>query len=216
MNYDKIIYRIIKLDKSVYLDLISVPESLQRALAIWVASTTISLLAILSLFTATVDYIAEELPFFTQMLVESGASEEDISSFNEAIDLLIEPLPGLSLSPSITDIAGQVFFGLVGLAIQVGVVYLILKTLLRRESRWQDILIVVGFSSIPLFFTLLSLFVSSIIFKGIIIFFLTLFSLLTLGSGIKQINSLRNIETVLLVVAFVVVPNILLPLIGYY
>ena len=166
MNYDKIIYRIIKLDKSVYLDLISVPESLQRALAIWVASTTISLLAILSLFTATVDYIAEELPFFTQMLVESGASEEDISSFNEAIDLLIEPLPGLSLSPSITDIAGQVFFGLVGLAIQVGVVYLILKTLLRRESRWQDILIVVGFSSIPLFFTLLSLFVSSIIFKG--------------------------------------------------
>ena len=85
MNYDKIIYRIIKLDKSVYLDLISVPESLQRALAIWVASATISLLAILSLFTATVDYVAEELPFYTQMLVQSGASEEDISSFYEAI-----------------------------------------------------------------------------------------------------------------------------------
>ena len=213
MNYDKIIYRIIKLDKSVYLDLISVPESLQRALAIWVASATISLLAILSLFTATVDYIAEELPFYTQMLVQSGASEEDISSFNEAIGFLIDLPPGLS--PSVTDIAGQVFFGLVGLAIQVGEIYLILKTLLRRESRWQDILIVVGFSSIPLFFTLLSLFVSSILFKGIIIFFLTLFSLLTLGSGIKQINGLRNIETVLLVVAFVVVPNILLPLIGF-
>ena len=213
MNYDKIIYRIIKLDKSVYLDLISVPASLQRALAIWVASATISLLGILSLFNATVDYIAEELPLFTQMLVQSGASEEDISSFNEAIGFLIDLPPGLS--PSVTDIAGQVFFGLVGLAIQVGVIYLILKTLLRRESRWQDILIVVGFSSIPLFFTLLSLFVSSILFKGIIIFFLTLFSLLTLGSGIKQVNGLRNIETVLLVVAFVVVPNILLPLIGF-
>ena len=213
MNYDKIIYRIIKLDKSVYLDLISVPESLQRALAIWVASATISLLAILSLFTATVDYVAEELPFYTQMLVQSGASEEDISSFNEAIGFLIDLPPGLS--PSVTDIAGQVFFGLVGLAIQVGVIYLILKTLLRRESRWQDILIVIGFSSIPLFFTLLSLFVSSIVFKGIIILFLTLFSLLTLGSGIKQVNGLRNIETVLLVVAFVVVPNILLPLIGF-
>ena len=213
MNYDKIIYRIIKLDKSVYLDLISVPASLQRALAIWVASATISLLAILSLFTATVDYVAEELPFYTQMLVQSGASEEDISSFNEAIGFLIDLPPGLS--PSVTDIAGQVFFGLVGLAIQVGVIYLILKTLLRRESRWQDILIVVGFSSIPLFFTLLSLFVSSILFKGIIIFFLTLFSLLTLGSGIKQVNGLRNIETVLLVVAFVVVPNILLPFIGF-
>ena len=147
------------------------------------------------------------------MLVQSGASEEDISSFNEVIGLWIALPPGLS--PSVGDIAGQVFFGLVGLAIQVGVIYLILKTLLRRESRWQDILIVVGFSSIPLFFTLLSLFVSSIIFKGIIIFFLTLFSLLTLGSGIKQINGLRNIETVLLVVAFVVVPNILLPLIGF-
>ena len=213
MNYDKIIYRIIKLDKSVYLDLISVPESLQRALAIWVASATISLLAILSLFTATVDYVAEELPFYTQMLVQSGASEEDISSFNEAIGFLIDLPPGLS--PSVTDIAGQVFFGLVGLAIQVGVIYLILKTLLRRESRWQDILIVIGFSSIPLFFTLLSLFVSSIVFKGIIILFLTLFSLLTLGSGIKQVNGLRNIETVLLVVAFVVVPNILLPFIGF-
>ena len=213
MNYDKIIYRIIKLDKSVYLDLISVPESLQRALAIWVASATISLLAILSLFTATVDYVAEELPFYTQMLVQSGASEEDISSFNEVIGLWIDLPPGLS--PSVGDIAGQVFFGLVGLAIQVVVIYFILKRLLRRESRWQDILIVVGFSSIPLFFTLLSLFVSSILFKGIIIFFLTLFSLLTLGSGIKQINGLRNIETVLLVVAFVVVPNILLPLVGF-
>ena len=213
MNYDKIIYRIIKLDKSVYLDLISVPASLQRALAIWVASATISLLGILSLFNATVDYIAEELPFFTQMLVQSGASEEDISSFNEAIGFLIDLPPGLS--PSVTDIAGQVFFGLVGLAIQVGVIYLILKTLLRRESRWQDILIVIGFSSIPLFFTFLSLFVSSIVFKGIIILFLTLFSLLTLGSGIKQVNGLRNIETVLLVVAFVVVPNILLPFIGF-
>tara|TARA_B100001250_G_C19812658_1_gene796538 strand:+ start:3981 stop:4622 length:642 start_codon:yes stop_codon:yes gene_type:complete len=213
VNYDKIIYRIIKLDKSVYLDLISVPASLQRALAIWVASATISLLGILSLFNATVDYIAEELPLFTQMLVQSGASEEDISSFNEAIGFLIDLPPGLS--PSVTDIAGQVFFGLVGLAIQVGVIYLILKTLLRRESRWQDILIVIGFSSIPLFFTLLSLFVSSIVFKGIIILFLTLFSLLTLGSGIKQVNGLRNIETVLLVVAFVVVPNILLPFIGF-
>ena len=213
MNYDKIIYRIIKLDKSVYLDLISVPASLQRALAIWVASATISLLAILNLFTTAVDYMAEELPLFTQMLVQSGASEEDISSFNEAIGFLIDLPPGLS--PSVTDIAGQVFFGLVGLAIQVVVIYFILKRLLRRESRWQDILIVVGFSSIPLFFTLLSLFVSSILFKGIIIFFLTLFSLLTLGSGIKQINGLRNIETVLLVVAFVVVPNILIPLIGF-
>ena len=213
MNYDKIIYRIIKLDKSVYLDLISVPASLQRALAIWVASATISLLGILSLFNATVDYIAEELPLFTQMLVQSGASEEDISSFNEAIGFLIDLPPGLS--PSVTDIAGQVFFGLVGLAIQVGVIYLILKTLLRRESRWQDILIVIGFSSIPLFFTLLSLFVSSIVVKATIIFFLTLFSLLTLGSGIKQVNDLRNIETVLLVIAFVVVPNILLPLIGF-
>ena len=213
MNYDKIIYRIIKLDKSVYLDLISVPASLQRALAIWVASATISLLGILSLFNATVDYIAEELPLFTQMLVQSGASEEDISSFNEAIGFFIDLPP--ALSPSATSIAGQVFFGLVGLAIQVGVIYLILKTLLRRESRWQDILIVIGFSSIPLFFTLLSLFVSSIVFKGIIILFLTLFSLLTLGSGIKQVNGLRNIETVLLVVAFVVVPNILLPFIGF-
>ena len=123
MNYDKIIYQIIKLDKSVYLDLISVPASLQRALAIWVASATISLLGILSLFNATVDYIAEELPLFTQMLVQSGASEEDISSFNEAIGFLIDLPPGLS--PSVTSIAGQVFFGLVGLAIQIGIIYLI-------------------------------------------------------------------------------------------
>ncbi len=213
MNYDKIIYRIIKLDKSVYLDLISVPESLQRALAIWVASATISLLAILNLFTTAVDYMAEELPLFTQMLIESGASEEDISSFNEAIGFFIDLPP--ALSPSVTSIAGQVFFGLVGLAMQIGIIYLLLKTLFRRESRWQETLVVVGFSTIPLFFTLLSLFVSSIVVKATIIFFLTLFSLLTLGSGIKQVNDLRNIETVLLVIAFVVVPNILLPLIGF-
>ena len=78
-----------------------------------------------------VDYVAEELPFYTQMLVQSGASEEDISSFNEVIGLWIDLPPGLS--PSVGDIAGQVFFGLVGLAIQVVVIYFI-STQLRLST----------------------------------------------------------------------------------
>ena len=213
MNYDKIIYRIIKLDKSVYLDLISVPASLQRALAIWVASATISLLAILDLFTTAVDYVAKELPLITQMLIQSGASEEDISGLNEAIGLLINQ--PTALTPSLTGLLGQVFIGLLGLIIQVGVIYFLLKILLRRESRWQDIIVVVGFSSVPIIFMLPSLFVSSVVTKAIIIFILTMVPLLTLGSGLKQVNGLRNIETVLLVIGSLVALNILAPLIGF-
>ena len=96
-----------------------------------------------------------------------------------------------------------------------GVIYLVINKLLRRESRWQDILVVVGFSSIPVFFMLPSLFASSVVFKAIIILTLSLFALLTLGSGLKQVNSLRNVETVLVVLASLVVPNILAPLIGF-
>ena len=202
-----------KLDRGVYLELTSAPANLQRSLAICLASAIISLIVVVDLFSAAVDYVVKELPLITQMLIQSGASEQDISNFNEAISLLINQ--PTNFYTSLTGIAGEVLIALLGLAIQVGVIYLVINKLLRRQSRWQDILVVVGFSSIPVFFMLPSLFASSVVFKAIIILTLSLFALLTLGSGLKQVNSLRNVETVLVVLASLVVPNILAPLIGF-
>lgn len=212
MNYDRIIYRIIRLDKSIYSELIAVQGNIQRSIAIWLAASTLSLLAILDLFVSAIVYIKDELPAITQMLIQSGSSEEDLSRFNEAFNLLAEQ--PIEVSPSFLTIVGEVMTGSIGLVIQVGIIHLFLRLLLKRDSRWKETLIVVGFSTIPMLFIFSSLFISLIPVKGVIIFVTTLYPLVTLGSGLKQINNLRNIESVLLVIASSAIPSLLFNLVG--
>ena len=61
MNYDRIIYRIIKLDKSIYLELVSVQGNLQRSIAIWLSASALSIFAILDLFVTAIEYVKKEL-----------------------------------------------------------------------------------------------------------------------------------------------------------
>ncbi len=212
MNYDKIIYRIIRLDKSIYSELIGLQGNIQRSVAIWLAAATLSILAILDLFVSAIVYIKDELPEITQMLIQSGSSQEDLSRFNEAFNLLVNQ--PIEVSPSFLTIVGEVMTGSIGLAIQVGIIHLFLKFLLKRDSIWRETLIVVGFSTIPMLFIFSSLFISSIPAKGVIIFVTSLYPLVTLGSGLKQINNLRNIESALLVITSSAIPSLLFNLTG--
>lgn len=212
MNYDKIIYRIIKLDKSIYLELVSLEGNLQRSIAIWLSASALSIFAILDLFVTAIEYVKKELPAITQMLIESGSSEDDLNRFNESFNLLVnQPIDG---SPSFLLIAGEVLTGSIGLIIQVGIIHLFIKFLLKRDSIWKEILIIVGFSTIPLLFIFPSLFISSIFIKGVIIFVTSLFPLVTLGSGLKQMSNLSNIETVLIVFTSSAIPSLFFNLVG--
>ena len=146
------------------------------------------------------------------MLIESGSSEEDLNRFNESFNLLVnQPIEG---SPSFLLIAGEVLTGSIGLIIQVGIIHLFIKFLLKRDSTWIDILIIVGFSTIALLFIFPSLVISWIFIKGVIIFVTSLFPLVTLGSGLKQMSNLSNIETVLIVFTSSAIPSLFFNLVG--
>ena len=68
MNYDRLIYRIIRLDKNIYLELIQVTENFQRAIAVWVGACIVGILAVVDLVRALVNYVKDELPAITQIL----------------------------------------------------------------------------------------------------------------------------------------------------
>ena len=208
MNYDRLIYRIIRLDKYIYLELIQVTENVQRAVAVWIGTCIVGLLVVVDLVRALVDYVKDELPVLTQTLLQSGISEEELNPLNEAVALLINQ----PFELSINYLVQEVLINLIGLIIQIGAIYLLLKFIIRRETNWKNVLIVIGFSSIPILFNFPLLFFSSLIVKCITLFITSIFSLITLGSGLKQINELRNIETILLVAVSFILPNFIISL----
>jgi len=208
MNYDRLIYRIIRLDKNIYLELIQVTENIRRAVAVWIGTSIVGLLAVVDLVRSLVDYVKDELPAITQTLLQSGIAEEELNSLNEAVAILVNQPFELSIS----YLVQEVLFNLIGLIIQIGAIYLLLKFIIRRETNWKNVLVVIGFSSVPVLFNFPILFFSSLTVKIVILFTTSIFSLITLGSGLKQINELRNTETILLVTVSFILPNFLISL----
>ena len=208
MNYDRLIYRIIRLDKNIYLELIQVTENFQRAIAVWVGACIVGILAVVDLVRALVNYVKDELPAITQIVSQSGVSEEEMNPLNEAVALLVNQPFDLSIS----YLVQEVLVNLIGLIIQIGAIYLLLKFIIRRETNWKNLLVVIGFSTIPVLFTFPMLFISSLTVKIVILFTTSIFSLITLGSGLKQISDLRNIETISLVIVSFILPNFIISL----
>ena len=208
MNYDRLIYRIIRLDKNIYLELIQVTENFQRAIAVWVGACIVGILAVVDLVRALVNYVKDELPAITQIVSQSGISEEEMNPLNEAVALLVNQPFDLSIS----YLVQEVLVNLIGLIIQIGAIYLLLKFIIRRETNWKNLLVVIGFSTIPVLFNFPMLFISSLTVKIVILFTTSIFSLITLGSGLKQISDLRNIETISLVIVSFILPNFIISL----
>ena len=73
MRNNNIIYRILKLDKSVYSELVMDPSSGQRAGAIWVVSYLISILSAFTLIRNFSEFLKSNLS-----LIASGLPEESL------------------------------------------------------------------------------------------------------------------------------------------
>ena len=57
------------------------------------------------------------------------------------------------------------------------------------------------FASTPCLFVAPALFVSSIFLQGLLVLIVSIYSIISFGSGLKQVYLLRNIEVVLLIVS---------------
>ena len=202
MNYDKIIFRIIRLDKSIYLELLNEANILQKSIAVWISTYILGLLGLLSFIDRALDYLKIILPTISQELIQSGSAIEEV-------ELAIDQLSRLAEESLVYNIFPDAFIGLVVFAVQVGIVYSILKYLLRKDTYLKSIIVVLGFSTVPALFNFIILFTPSIYLNAIIIFITNLAILFTMGSGLKQVYSLRNIETILLVVASTSLSSIL-------
>ncbi len=82
----------------------------------------------------------------------------------------------------------------------VGIVYLLLTRFFRKETDFRQVGIIYGFSNIPVFLNGVIFFTSSIPLQIFLIIGTAIFALVCLGSGLKQVYLLRNIEAFLLVV----------------
>lgn len=193
MEDKKIITRILKLDKDIYNELLVIPNSLQRSLAIFVTTSVLVTLSIHKFFGNVIKFFEDNIPILSEV---TPKEELDI------IRLLIEDLKLFySETSSISVLTTNVLTSITSSAIGTFIVFFILKYLFRKEPSFRNIVIIFCFSSIPGLLSLPILFLSSLFLQGIILVFISIYSFITFGSGMKQVYMLRNIEVILLIVA---------------
>ena len=75
------------------------------------------------------------------------------------------------------------------------------RFLFRKDPIPKDLLMINFFASTPCLLVVPALFVSSIFLQGFIILIASIYSIVSFGSGLKQVYMLRNIEVILLIVS---------------
>ena len=90
MNYDKIIFRIIRLDKSIYLELLNEANILQKSIAVWISTYILGLLGLLSFIDRALDYLKIILPTISQELIQSGSAIEEVELAIDQLSRLAE------------------------------------------------------------------------------------------------------------------------------
>jgi len=203
MRNNNIFYRILKLDKNVYNELLMDSSSAQRAGAIWVVSYLITILAAFTLIRNFAEFLKSNLS-----LIASGLPEESLIEIRNAISELDSAFASEASASALTTALGT---GLASALFGISFIYLITKYLFRKEPSFFQILIIFGFSSLPNLLNAPILFINSIGFQGLILFFTSIYSIVCLGSGLKQVYYLRNIETILLVIGSSIASSIFLP-----
>ena len=203
MRKDNIYFKILKLDKSIYNELIVAPSSLQRAIAIWVATAFIASLSVFRIFENIISYIQTQLSIIAseipqELLIEIGTAISELEAiFNSES----------STTTLLTSVGTSLAVALIG----VSFVFLLLKYLFRKEPNFYHIVIISGFASVPGLLNILVLFTDSLFLQLVLGVSTGILSLFCLGSGLKQVYLLRNIETILLVVGSSIVGSLLLP-----
>ena len=177
-------------DKYIYGELVTQKSSLQKAIAIWLSGSIISTLAVTTFLKNLVIYVK-------QIISESSADlpQDTIIEFQT---LIIEVEESFDSIDNFSTLITSQIFGFVNIFISVLIIYAVLKYFFKRDPNLIFIGVVYGFSSIPILLNAPILFFDSIALQGVILLATSIFSLVCLGSGLKQVYMLRNIEAILL------------------
>ena len=197
MNDKKIILRILRLDKEVYNELLVQDGSFQKSIAIFISTTILITMSSFRFITGLLDYLQENLILFQQDFQEEFSAEE----FNMFKSLIEELQTFINSSDSTSSLFSSAFSSLIATVIGLVIIYLILRFLFRKDPIPKDLLIINFFASTPCLLVVPALFVSSIFIQGLLILFVSIYSIVSFGSGLKQVYLLRNIEVILLIVS---------------
>ncbi|MDA9686352.1 hypothetical protein N9U26_00170 [bacterium] len=191
MKYNTIFYRVLKLDKYIYGELVTEKSSLQKAIAIWLSGSIISTLGVTTFLKNLVIYVKE--------IISVSSAELPQEAVLEFQTLIIEIEESFESINNVSTLISSQLFGFFNVFISVAIIYAALKYFFKKEPNLIFIGIIYGFSSVPILLNIPILFFNSIALQGIVLLVTSIFSLVCLGSGLKQVYMLRNIEAILLI-----------------
>ena len=194
MKDSKIISRILGLDKNIYNELLVLKDSLQKSIFIYLTTSALLTLGVFRFINGVLDLMKENLGAFQQEL-----SNQEFSMIRSLIaELEVTFNSENAFSNIISSITSSLISSVIGLII----IFFVLKYLLRQDSELKNLLIIYCYSNVPGLLIAPTFIISSIFVQGILVTFVAVFSIVTFGSGLKQVYSLRNIEVILLLVSW--------------
>ena len=191
MRNNTIFYRVLKLDKYIYGELVTEKSSLQKGIAIWLSGSIISTLAVTTFLKNLVIYVKE--------IISVSSAELPQEAVLEFQTLIIEIEESFESINNVSTLISSQLFGFINVFISVAIIYASLKYFFKKEPNLIFIGIIYGFSSVPILLNIPILFFNSIALQGIVLLVTSVISLVCLGSGLKQVYMLRNIEAILLI-----------------
>ncbi|MDA9728471.1 hypothetical protein N9U46_00715 [Acidimicrobiaceae bacterium] len=205
MSERKILSKILRLDKSIYSDLINLDNALQKGILIYITVTSLNTLSQTRFFGSLLDFIETNL-----VLIKNELSDEEFQIMQALVDDFADIFRQQEVT--LTLLFSSVFTATIISLIGLSICYLILKFLLSKDPKPSDLIIISCFSSAPgllVFFALIS---SNIVAQFFLIMIPGIYALITFASGLKQVYLLRNIEVVLLLVTLIFSGAILGPM----
>ena len=194
MKDSKIISRILRLDKNIYNELLVQKDSLQKSIFIYLTTSVLLTLGVFRFINGVLDFIKENLMAFQQEL-----STQEFSMIRSLID---ELEVAFNSENAFSNITSSITSSVISSGIGLVIIYFVLKYLLRQESQPKNLLIIYCYSNIPGLLIAPTFVISSIFVQGVLVTFVAVFSIVTFGSGLKQVYLLRNIEVILLLVSW--------------
>jgi|TARA_B100000900_G_scaffold176364_1_gene149604 hypothetical protein len=194
MKDSKIISRILRLDKNIYNELLVQKDSLQKSIFIYLTTSVLLTLGVFSFINGLLDFIKENLMSFQQEL-----STQEFSMVRSLID---EIELAFNSENAFSNIASSITSSIISSGIGLIIIYFVLKYLLRQDSDPKNLLIIYCYSNVPGLLIAPTFLISSIFAQGVLVTFVAVFSIVTFGSGLKQVYLLRNIEVILLLVSW--------------
>jgi len=182
---------VLKLDKYIYGELVTEKSSLQKGIAIWLSGSIISTLAVTTFLKNLVIYVKE--------IISVSSAELPQEAVLEFQTLIIEIEESFESINNVSTLISSQLFGFINVFISVAIIYAALKYFFKKEPNLIFIGIIYGFSSVPILLNIPILFFNSIALQGIVLLVTSVISLVCLGSGLKQVYMLRNIEAILLI-----------------